>query len=92
MMTYAIEYFWILISYNTLYQSILKWTGNLFVGGAVIIFSIAPEIGFEPSLLAMFLVGHIIWSVMALAIKEYELLALNVFFCLMDTYGFFIRL
>lgn len=91
-MIYAIEYIWSIISDNKLYQSILKWLGNLFVGGAAILFALFPEIGLEPSLLAMFFTGHIIWSIMALAIKEYELLVLNVFFSLIDMYGFFIRL
>ena len=92
MITYAFDYLWFQVQTNSTYQQVLKWLATAIVVTAAYLFTVYPELGLESWLLAMFLIGHIIWTVFAAIMKDWALFGLNLAFVPIDLYGVIIRL
>ena len=91
-MIYALEYIWFKIQIDKKWQSWIKWMGSFFVTLSGLAVTLSPEVALQPHVFFTFLVGHITWSVLAFRMKEWALLYLNVFFCIIDIIGITIRL
>ena len=92
MLTYAFDYIWFKITTDKQWQTVLKWLASLHIAIAAVVITIWPEQALLPIPFAIFLAGHVIWSIFSALIKEWALFALNVFFVLLDAYGVIIRL
>lgn len=74
------------------YNQTLRWIGTTLIVSSGIAVSVSLTQAILPWAYIGFLVGHGIWAVQALLMKEQSLFALNVFLGLIDTYAVVIRL
>ena len=73
-------------------QEIIKWIGTCFLTMSGIAVSINIKWATQWYAYAGFLSGHIIWSVFAVILEEWALLAMNIVFCLIDIYAIYCRI
>lgn len=68
-----------------------KWTGTgLFAIGAMVI-SVLPSIATQYWPFALFLIGHVMWTIAGLATKDRAVLAVNAMYIPFDLYAVIIR-
>lgn len=92
MLPYAFDYIWFKITTDKNWQTALKWLASLHISIAAIVVTAWPDQALQPLPFAIFLAGHMIWSVFTSMMREWALFSLNMFFVCLDTYGVLIRL
>jgi hypothetical protein len=70
----------------------IKWLATSFVTLSALTITLFPETALHPPIFFTFLLGHLLWVTMAFKMKEWALLYLNGFFCIIDVIGVIIRL
>jgi len=69
-----------------------KWFGNLTAYISAILVSFSVHLANDPLTFIGFLISHVIWSVIALRMREWALFGLNFCFIPIDIYAIWIRL
>lgn len=74
-------------------DELIKWLATLFIMVPAALISFIPTIA-ETSIwiFILFAVGHIIWSVYAIRLREWSLLGLNAGFLPIDIWAMLIRI
>lgn len=73
-------------------DEILKWLATGFITLSALQVSFNLEWAMQWWAFLGFFTGHIIWSVFAIKMREWPLLALNFTFIFIDAYAMFIRI
>ena len=92
MLPYAFDYFWFKLTTDKLWIETTKWIATAFVCVSAAVITIWPLTALDPHVFVGFLIGHVIWSFFTAIMKEWSLLALNLFFVGLDAFGVIIRL
>lgn len=91
-MKYVFDYIWFNLSSTYTWKESLKWLATLIVVAAAMIITFFPNAGLHIQPFIMFLIGHVIWSIFAVVMKEWSLFFLNSCFIIIDVIGVIIRL
>jgi len=67
------------------------YIANVFIISAALTITLSPKLSLKPHLFVSFLIGHILWSIIAGARADLPLLILNVGFVLLDLVGIAMR-
>lgn len=84
MLTYALDYIWYNLQTNEEWQNRAKWTGNAFIYASAIAMSLSTELRNFPIIYYSFMVGHLIWGTVGVALKDKPLIMLNYGFVPLD--------
>lgn len=90
--TIAAEHALLMLGTSTKWQQSFKWLANAFMAISALTVSFSIEwAGYSVAFLG-FLMGHILWALSAVSMKENALIMLNVGFIPIDLYAMYIRL
>lgn len=67
------------------------YVANVFIVAAAVSITLAPKLSLKPHLFFSFLIGHLMWSVIAGLRADWPLLILNVSFVILDCVGIAMR-
>lgn len=73
-------------------DTILQWTGTALITFSALLVSFSVELALVWWAFLGFLLGHIIWTVMAIDMRNWPLLGLNATFIFIDLYAMIIRI
>jgi len=88
----ACQYIILMLSMSGAWQDSFKWaaTGCMMISALAVSFSV--ELASEAFTFSGFLIGHIIWAVSAVSMKERALVVINIGLIPIDFYAMYIRL
>jgi len=69
----------------------LAYIANAFIFVAAVCITMAPRYSLRPHLFVLFLVGHLLWLVVACYRPDIPLILLNFFFCTLDSFAIWVR-
>ena len=72
----------------------MDWLGylaNFFIFAGAVSITVAPRWSQRPSLFFLFLIGHLLWLLVAILRPDGPLIWLNAFFVLVDVFAILIR-
>ena len=88
----AFEHIILMLSTSANWQVAFKWLATAFMAISALTVSFSVEWAGCSIAFVGFLMGHILWAMSAVPMKENALLALNVGFIPVDLYAMYIRL
>ena len=84
MLTYSLEYLWYNLCFNPLWQDRVKWIATFFIYASAVAMSLSTALRMEPIIFYSFIIGHVLWGLVGLAMKDRPLVALNWGFIPLD--------
>lgn len=90
-LTLALEHTNLMLATDKFWRECAKWVGTGLISTSAILVALSTDMSLAPLPFVGFFLGHIIWGLSALAMRENALIALNLGFIPFDTYAIFIR-